>query len=276
MKRQFLVIIAVAFAFFLSACGSPVPETETVVPTELIAQIPTETIIETSPVEAVIELVPAEIVEETSSVPEHSSLYIPGISADEVIQYFSEVCLDAEFINSGDPSFLQKWVVPIQYGIYGSYTQEDIAVLTDFVQWLNMLEGFPGIREAGDGEIENLRIYFCDQQEMLSRMGESFYGLDGAVTFWYDFNEIYDATICYRMDIGQYTRNSVLLEELYNGLGPIQDTDLRPDSIVYSGFSEPQELTQMDELILKLLYHPSLQCGMDAEECAEAIRQIYY
>jgi hypothetical protein len=30
----------------------------------------------------------------------------------------------------------------------------------------------------------------------------------------------------------------VILEEVYNGLGPVQDTALRPDSLIYSDFSE--------------------------------------
>jgi hypothetical protein len=68
----------------------------------------------------------------------------------------------------------------------------------------------------------------------------------------------------------------VILEELYNGLGPIQDTSLREDSIIYAGYSEPQALTEIDWLILQLLYHPDLQFGMDTEACAEVIRQLYY
>ena len=96
------------------------------------------------------------------------------------------------------------------------------------------------------------------------------------MTFWYEDNAIYDATICYRTDLDQYLRNSVILEEIYNGLGPVQDTDLRSDSIIYSAFSEPQSLTEIDELILKLLYHPDILCGMNAEECEAVIRELYY
>ena len=50
---------------------------------------------------------------------------------------------------------------------------------------------------------------------------------------------------------------------------------LRPDSIAYQLFSEPQELSREDELILKLLYHPQIQCGMDAEACERVIRELY-
>ena len=89
-------------------------------------------------------------------------------------------------------------------------------------------------------------------------------------------NQIYDAIICCRTDLNQVVRNSVILEEIYNGLGPVQDTVLREDSIIYSYYSEPQSLTEVDELILKLLYHPDIVCGMDATDCEAVIRQLYY
>jgi hypothetical protein len=38
----------------------------------------------------------------------------------------------------------------------------------------------------------------------------------------------------------------------------------------------PQSMTEVDELILKLLYHPQIQCGMDAQQCEAVIRQLYY
>ena len=111
---------------------------------------------------------------------------------------------------------------------------------------------------------------------MLDLLGDQFYGTDGGVTFWYDGeNRIYDAIICYRTDLSQHVRNSVILEEIYNALGPVQDTQLRPDSIIYAGYSEPQALTQIDELLLKLLYHPRMHCGMNQAECEAVIRQLY-
>ena len=111
---------------------------------------------------------------------------------------------------------------------------------------------------------------------MLSILGEWTYDLDGAVTFWYDNNRVHDAIVCVRTDLNQHLRNSVILEELYNGLGPIQDTSLRPDSLIYGGYSEPQELTKIDKLILQLLYHPDMKCSMDSTQCEEVIRSIYY
>ena len=208
--------------------------------------------------------------------PAHSPLFVEGLAVEDVIRYFNEVCLDAEIINSGNASLLQKWISPIYYRLNGDPTEADIRVVTEFAAWLNTVEGFPGMVEAQAPDEANLQIHFCTQEDMLALMGQDFTDMDGAVTFWYLDNAIYDAIICCRTDLDQQLRNSVILEEIYNGLGPIQDTDLRPDSIIYSEYAEPQELTEIDALILKLLYHPQLLCGMNREECEAVIRQLYW
>ena len=66
----------------------------------------------------------------------------------------------------------------------------------------------------------------------------------------------------------------MIIEEIYNGLGPVQDTVLRPDSIICQEYAEHQWLSPVDELILRLLYHPEIQCGMNAEECEGVIRSL--
>ena len=237
---------------------------------------PPESTEPSEPVETESQETQAQETQTQETQPEHSELYFPGLSVDDVILYFNEVCLDSEFVNGGDPTVIQKWAAPIYYRISGEYTNKDLSVLNDFVIWLNTIDGFPGIFEATDANPVNLRIYFCNEKNLLNIMGPNFKDLDGAVTFWYDDNIIYDATICYRTEIAQYTRNSVILEEIYNGLGPIQDTTLRPDSIIYQSFSEPQALTDIDELILRLLYHRDILPGMTAEQCEQVIRQLYY
>lgn len=252
--------IALLLALSLLLCGCQKPPLEMAATT-----LPPETTAPTT-----------EPVTEPATLPPHSRLYDPEYPVEDVIRYFNEVCLDAEITNSGDPSLLQKWVEPIRYYVYGDPTAEDTAILEDFIQWLNTIEGFPGMEPNREDAPANLRIHFCTREEMLWLMGPDFEEMDGAVTFWYENDQIYDAIICIRTDLDQHLRNSVIQEELYNALGPIQDTSLREDSIIYAGYSEPQQLTAMDELILKLLYHPDLECGMTARQCEEIIRQLYY
>ena len=218
---------------------------------------------------------PTDPTDETE--PAHSELFLSYVSADEMVQYFNEVVLDAEFVHSGNANVLQRWGSTICYSIYGNPTDEDLQTLENFVQYLNTIEGFPGMRKAEGTWEENLSIFFCDQQELMDRMGTQYNDLDGIFTFWYDgWNTIYDCTICIRTDLDQEVRNSVILEEIYNALGPAQDTDLRQESIIYSGYSTPQALHPIDQVILQLLYHPSMTCGMTIEQCETIIRQLYY
>lgn len=261
MKRIISFIVLLVLSLTLVACGvQDVSDSATVGTT---SQPVTESLIQT----------------ETTSNPDTDIYHVDGVSEKDMILYFNEVCLDGEFINAGDPSFVQKWAEPVTYSLQGEYTEEDYQVLTDFVSSLNDIYGFPGMYETEGEENSVLDIYFCEKEEMDNRMGESTnYGdLDGAITFWYNGeNEIYDGIICYITEIPQYTRNSVIIEEIYNGLGPVQDTSLREDSIIYSGFSDPQSITEVDLVILQLLYHPDMKCGMNKDECAEVIRRLYY
>ena len=216
--------------------------------------------------------------EETTTLPEHSKYYIQGLDVDTLIRYFCEVVCDAEFSEgSGDSSLVQKWQGKIKYYVNGNPSSTDMMFLQDTVDYVNSIYGFPGMEETSYEWDANLQIYFVNNDELIEIMGSNFYNSDGGVTFWYDgYNRIYEAKICYRNDIDQYVRNSVIIEEIYNGLGPVQDTMLRPDSIIYSEYTTPQNMTKVDKLIMELLYHPDIKCGMNADECAEVIRNLYY
>ena len=280
MKRIITVLLLLSFLLLLTSCtdkstASISSEATNQISTEDTTPTESNVIVENiSTMEPSTEAMIEAVTESTEML--HSTLYIPDVDVEDVIHYFNEVCLDAEFVNSGDPSRLQKWLIPISYAIHGNYTDTDMEVFSQFVDWLNQVEGFPGISPVQDGQLANLNIHFCDEKEMRSIMGDNFSNMDGAVTFWYENDAIFNAIICYRTDVLQETRNSVILEEIYNGLGPIQDTDLRDDSIIYSGFSTPQSLTPMDELILRLLYQPAMECGMNAQQCEDVIRSLYY
>lgn len=281
MTRFFSLFLTLLILLALIACSSGAQE-PIVAATESMAAV-LETIPPTAYTKPIIKeskptLPPATDPVETTVVTEplHSEYYIDGFDVEEVIVYFKEVCLSAEFVNSGDPSRLQKWDSPIYYRLYGSYTEEDYETLTSFTEVLNSIFGFPGIYEIQDPFTDNLSIYFCTQKEMVARLGENFRNMDGGVTFWYTDDVINTGIICYRTDRDQYLRNSVILEEIYNGLGPIQDTKLREDSIIYEDFTLPQMISEMDLLLLQLLYHPLMLPGMDAEECEAVIRSLYY
>lgn len=251
-------------------------EATTTAPTEEVTEAPTEASTE-PPTEIPTEEPTEATTEPVVTEPEHSSLYLPDVSADDMVMYFNEVCLDAEFSDGGNFTLLQRWDEPIYYTIYGNTTYADLQLIADFSQWLNTIEGFPGMYEASEPWQANMEFFFCGEEELLDRMGSQYVNTDGAFTFWYDdADRIYNCIICIRSDLDQHLRNSVILEEIYGALGPAQDTWLRLESVIYAGFSQPQALHPIDEVILRLLYHPDLACGMDSYACETIIRELYY
>lgn len=266
-----IVCLLCGCSFLREGTAPSAPQTEptTAPQTEMSTEPPTE-----APTEP-----PTEPPTEAPTEPPHSALYIPELSVEDVILYFNEVCLDSEYSESGDPSLVQKWTTPIRCAVYGEYTEEDLAAIDKIGAFLNEIEGFPGF-ERVDGDSEtNLRISFYTDDGLMEEMGDYVDQelSDGIVHFWYsDQNEIYDEEIGIRVEIGQEQRNSIVLEEIYNGMGMTQDTVLRDDSIIWQYYTDVQWLSEIDELLMRLLYAPELVCGMDAAACEEVIRALYY
>ncbi len=210
----------------------------------------------------------------------HSELYIPGVEAEEMLSYFEEVVLNMEYTDgTGDANVVQKWLSPIRYRILGKPTEEDLAVLEELFSQLNRIPGFPGISPAENEAQENMSLYFLEPDAFRERFSQVVHGEDafGAAQFWYytQTNELHTAQIGYRTDLDQTIRNSVLVEEIINTLG-VSDTVLRPDSIVYQYSNDNLRLSDVDLVILKLLYDPAVRCGMDAADCAAVVRERYF
>ncbi len=270
MQTKFFLILLLTLSLLLLGCNSTVLETAATAGTtqaETITKttLPPETTVEPTTVE---------------TKPLHSPIYNSTYTAEQITAYFNEVVLSMEYNDgAGDVTLVQKWICPIYYYIYGEPTQEDIQVLNGLFEQLNQIPGFPGIYAAIEESAANLTFHFMDSamlQESFSDILNGEYA-QGATQFWYytATNEIYNARIGYCTDIDQQTRNSILLEEVINTLG-ISDTVLRTDSIVYQYSDDNTALSDVDWIILRLLYDPAIKCSMNADDCAELLSALYF
>lgn len=277
MKKIRCALFCLCFALYFSACAKPTSEN-----TKLPAYDVTvaETVSSTIPVASV----PVEMDNTTETIlqiqPLHTELYHPDYTSDEILAYFEEVVLNMEYSDgTGDVHVVQKWLEPIAYYIYGTPTREDLNTLNDLFAQLNGIPGFPGIYPAEDQGLENLSIRFLEPDAFRENFSAVVNGEDanGAVQFWYytATNELHTARIGCRTDVDQQARNSIVMEEVINALG-FSDTVLRPDSIVYQYSDDNVTLSDVDWIILRILYDPLIQCGMDADSCAAVIRELYY
>ena len=212
---------------------------------------------------------------------EHSQYYIEGLSADQVVLYFTEVCLDVESALDVYTPVIHKWERPIYCAAFGKGTEEDLEVMNGFLKLVNAIPGFPGMYGVADSKDANLAMNFFgwkDFAENVKKLGMDPSDL-GGVTFpvWDEqTNEITFIVIYYRSDLTQERRSPILLHELFQSLGIFQDTRLRTESINYEYGTTVSKLTDIDLLILKLLYDPKIKCGMDAVQCEYIIRELYY
>ena len=264
-----ICVLIVLLALVLGGCAAK--------PTEEAPLPPVE---EAPVVEPQPNLPEPEPLEPEPSKPLHSELYLPHCTVEQMTEYFEEVVLNVEYTDGeGDAHLVQKWLTPLTYWIYGTPTDADLEVLNGLFAQLNGIPGFPGIHAAAEDGQESVSIRFVNRDTFRAAFSDVIGGEEafGAVQFWYytDSNELHTARIGYRTDLEQHIRNSVLVEEVINILG-ITDTVLRPDSITYQYSDEALTLSDVDLVILKLLYSPEIQCGMDAAACAAVIRELYY
>lgn len=275
MKKKLLTVLALLTALTLCACGILPPARETLTET-LEAQTETapETFSETLP-----ETAQTETEEPIVQTTEEERLFLPDVSPELMTEYFEEVVLRTEYsTGDGNSSLVQKWEMPIHYRIYGEPSEQDLAILENLFERLNAIHGFPGIGPAAEERVENLSIYFAQPKEFNEIFSDFLQGEDavGAARYWYytDSNDMYEAKVGYRMDLDQSIRNSVLPEEIVNVLG-VTDTVKREDSVVYQYSNFNTELTDVDWMILKLLYHPDMPCGADAQTCRSVLAELY-
>lgn len=218
----------------------------------------------------------------SESINEHSDLYIEGLPVEDVVTYFNEIATEPEYhFGDADPNLVRKWEGMIIYELQGNFTEDDEAFVEEIFAELASVDGFPRIVRYND-DIErwriNFTINFCTGDEFYettnntSTIEES----DGFVIYsYYDNNIIYQTTIAINEDLVGDLRQSVICEEIFNGLG-FSDTYVREDSICYAYASTATSFTEIDSLLIAIMYNESIRPGYTAEECASAIREIYY
>lgn len=210
----------------------------------------------------------------------HSIYYNEKYNVEDVINSFNEIVLSSEYSEGeGDTHCVQKWDIPIYYHIDGYYQDEDIQILEDLFDELNQIPDFPQISISIEEQASNLNITFYKDRDSFNQdLGDfvNYEEVDGAVrySYWTDTNNIYEEVIGYILNDG-VNRKSVLLEEVINGLG-VNDSETREDSIVYQYSSDNEQLSDMDKIIISLLYNKKIECGMNKEVCETIIRELYY
>lgn len=192
-----------------------------------------------------------------------------------------EALLAAAFsVEYGDAErdYLLRWQRPVKVSLTGDYLPEDEAFLdaflleiTEMAEAYNMT-AFPGISRAKTKREANLRVIYCPLDEMAQHL--KFYEPDnwGYFEYYFENYRLTKATVVVSTDVtNQEQRNHLLMEEIVGSLGLTNDIDDHPDSIVYQPWTETQQLSDLDWLMLSYLYHKDVRPGMTSRQAYQKL-----
>ena len=170
-------------------------------------------------------------------------------------------------------SSLLRWESPIFVYVGGNATREDLKQTDEFLMQLSFrVPLFPPIQRVEDEALANVTLYFVPKNDMAAYVSNYLPGNDGFVTYFYRDNVIYAAEIAVSSDdTTQAERNGILREELVNGFGLGKDHYRYSDSVIYEPYNTAQTLSEVDWLMLNMVYSPYVWPGMTAAEAYDAL-----
>lgn len=175
---------------------------------------------------------------------------------------------DAQYDGSSS-GYMVRWGGPLRVFLGGEYTQEDFAVVERFIQSLSdRVIWLPDISMVSAPDLANVTIIFAKLDELagfnLPGYGE---GDWGAFSYWFEDNLINRAELLIASDVTTQEDRSYLLQmKLTNALGLTKRIPNFQDSIIVEGYVPKQNLSQIDWLMLNILYEPWLTPGITAQE----------
>lgn len=207
-----------------------------------------------------------------------------SVDEEKAFSYLHEVLLNKEF-GAGSGSVIRWIESPDVVLVEGS--EKSRAVLNRVIEQLNnALEGTPMKLESvtdskRDRRIEVFMVPGSQFRAIGRTRGFKVYGKqDGYVWVFWDTrkNFIQRATVMVAVDrIDGDLLEHVLLEELTQSLGPLGDTTILPESVMFqrgSDHGRAPKLSDWDCRMLKLLYG-HLKPGDEEAEVREAYRQFW-
>ena len=179
-------------------------------------------------------------------------------------------------MSGGGP--MTRWDQDIKIYVGGQPTAEDLAFLKDFIMQLSFrVPLLPPIYMVPSRSEANMTIYYVPLDEMSQHVSDYVEGNWGFVSFFYRDYCNYRAEICVATDVTTQTdRNHIVMEEIVGGLGLGNDHYVYADSIIYQPWTDVQQLSEVDWLMLNMVYSPVTLPGMTFGQVYDAIIGTIY
>lgn len=206
--------------------------------------------------------------------PPFSQDFVP--TSDQ--ELFLDLAFDQEF-GSG-ASRLRKWNSPIQVYILGSAQEAVIEEINLVIMELNSLSS-PGleIEQVTNRESANFILFLGEKEAYVNQVEPEAAGFalgnSGFVTIaWNEEFEIIEASAC--IDVVNFTGSGfyqhVIREELAQGLGLINDTDLLDSTIFHQDLEQLRQYSPLDQRMIGFMLGEQLEPGMCPGETLTVVK----
>ena len=206
-------------------------------------------------------------------VAEHPLDVVPGSRYSELgISYFRDVAFGAEY---GTLSrVVRKWAGDLRIAVHGTPTAEDLealeAVMTDLRSVMR------GRRVVVVTEDPNLNLYFAPESEF-STIDPNYQPTNyGFFWVWWGADQklIRSQILISSTGITQEARSHLIREEITQSLGLMNDSWRFPESIYYQGWTSTTSYTDLDFIVLEMLYRDEITAGMSEAEAIAILREL--
>ena len=195
-----------------------------------------------------------------------------------VIDYFKDIALGFEFGNAS--KITRKWTSEMKIFVGGEPTSELLSELEKIKNEINNLatDGFT-INIVNDSTLSNFYIFlgsgndYADIFPSQSNLVASNWGLFSVS--WNSNNQLNSGKMYVDTKRANPTEQKHLLrEELTQSLGLAKDSPRYIESIFQSAWTRTNEYAPIDKDLIRLLYHPSMSAGLNANQAEVVLKGI--
>lgn len=217
------------------------------------------------------------------------ALLLLGVTAAEaaplpkdpvLIEAFEATAFGAEipgFFGSG--AYLKRFAVPIRFKVEDGAGEPRRREAEAFLRRLSRDMPSLDARLARGRETANFTVHIVDSQDYQSTgrriFRNPFKRVPGACIVRSSFGRggIRQSDALIVSDMGDALFRRCLSEEVVQGLGLLEDTDLLPDSI-FNEASAAERPMRSDRILVEMLYDPRLEAGMAPEAARPLLEDI--
>lgn len=184
----------------------------------------------------------------------------------KALEVFDVCALTMEFPGANaQQGRLIRWEKSIRVFVSGSPTREDQRFLNDFLMQLALrVPTLPNITITDRESNANMLVYYVPLNRMRSVIPDYVEGSWGMFHYEYNDWKMSKAWVGIATDVtNQRERNHLIQEEIVGALGLLNDHYFYEDSIVYQPWTTVQELSEVDWIMLNMLYSPLVSPGMN-------------